>query len=218
MNIFMGILYFLAIAVGAYLLGGLNGALITSRLVYKEDIREHGSGNPGLTNFLRTYGTRSVFLVILIDVLKTALPVVMGGTILGNALSFGTIDERIMIGRTLGGLFAMVGHAYPCFDKFKGGKAVLAGGTAAIFIDLRVAAVVFGVFILAVAITRYVSLGSVLAGIAFPTSFFIFNLGLWAGIIAICGGALIVFRHGENIKRLFKGEESKLSIGKRGTE
>jgi len=214
----MGFLYFLVIIAGSYFLGGLNGAIITSRLVYKEDIREHGSGNAGLTNFLRTYGTRAVFLMVLIDVLKTAFPVVMSGMLLENAFTFATVTERVMIGRTLGGLFAMVGHAYPCLYKFKGGKAALSAVTVALFLDIRVAAVVLGVFLVAVAITRYVSLGSVLIGVCFPVSFLIFNLGLWATILSFCCGGFIIFRHVGNIKRLFKGEERKLSFGKRGEE
>lgn len=211
----MEILIFLGLAAGAYFLGGLNGAIITSRLIYKDDIRKHGSGNAGLTNFFRTYGSRAVLLVILIDVLKTAIPVIVGGILLENALTFGVAAERLTIGGTFGGLFAMLGHAYPCLYRFQGGKAVLAGGTAALFIDIRVFVLVIAVFVLAVLLTRYVSLGSVLAGIAFPTAFVIFGLGYWATVLAFCCGLLVVYRHHGNIARLFKGEERKLSLGKR---
>jgi len=172
----MAVLYFILIAAGGYFLGGLNGAIITSRLVYREDIRKHGSGNAGLTNFFRTYGARAALLLILIDVIKTALPVIAGGMILGGVFEFGSLDERILIGRAWGGLFVTLGHAYPCLYKFKGGKGVLTSGTVALFIDLRVAAVVWGIFLFAVLITRYVSLGSVLAGIAFPIAFIIFGM------------------------------------------
>jgi len=209
------ILYFLGLAVGAYFLGGLNGALIISRLVYKDDIRKHGSGNAGLTNFHRTYGSRVMILVLLIDVLKTAVPVILGGILLESTLTFATPAERVILGRTFGGIFAMLGHAYPCLYRFKGGKAVLAGGTAALCIDIRVFAVLMAVFILAVLLTRYVSLGSVLAGIALPVSFFLFRLGFWPTILAFFGGLLVVYRHHGNIGRLFKGEERKLSFGKK---
>lgn len=211
----MEILYFLGLAAGAYFLGGLNGALIISRLVYKDDIRKHGSGNAGLTNFFRTYGSRVMILVLLIDVLKTALPVLLGGVLLDHTLTFGTPAERIILGRTFAGVFTMLGHAYPSLYRFKGGKAVLAGGTTALFIDIRVFAVLLLVFVLAVLLTRYVSLGSVLAGIAFPTACAIFHLGLWPTILASCGGLLVVYRHHGNIARLIKGEERKLSFGKR---
>jgi len=211
----MGVLYFIAIAVGAWFLGGLNGAIITSRLVYRQDIRSYGSGNAGLTNFFRTYGSRAIFLLILIDVLKTAIPVIAGGMILETFFTFGTLSERMMIGRTWGGLFAMVGHAYPWLYQFKGGKAVLSGGTAALFLDYRVALVVFGVFLLVVILTRYVSLGSILAGLAFPVSFLIFGFGLWATLIAVLCGALIVYRHLENIGRLLIGQERRISFKRR---
>jgi len=211
----MAVLYFIAIAVGAYFLGGLNGAIITSRLVYREDIRKHGSGNAGLTNFYRTYGSRAVFLLILIDVIKTALPVIVGGALLTNVLTYGNPEDRMMIGRMWGGLFAVLGHSYPCLYKFKGGKGILAGGTAAIFVDFRVALVVWGLFILLVLLTRYVSLGSIAAASSLPISFIIFGMNLWAALIAtICGG-FVVYRHHENIKRLIAGQERRLSFGKK---
>jgi len=209
------LLYFFGLAVVAYFLGGLNGAIITSRLIYKDDIRKHGSGNAGLTNFFRTYGSRVIVLVLLIDVLKPAVPVILGGMLLESALTFGAPTERVILGRTFGGVFAMLGHAYPCLYRFKGGKAVLAGGTAALFIDIRVFAVIMAVFVLVVFLTRYVSLGSVLAGIALPTAFVIFHLGLWSTVLAFCGGLLVVCRHHGNIARLLKGEERKLSFGKK---
>ena len=214
----MGFLYFLGIALGASILGGLNGAIITSRLVYKEDIRSHGSGNAGLTNFLRTYGSRAIFLLILIDVLKTAVPVILGGTIVQYNFVFGTASERMMIGRIWGGLFAMIGHAYPWLYRFKGGKAVLAGGTLVLFLDLRVAALVLGVFLVAVILTRYVSLGSILAGIALPVSFLIFGFGFWATLISALCGAFVVYRHRENVDRLLRGQERKVSFGRRGRD
>jgi len=214
----MAVLIFLGIALGAYFCGGLNGAILSSRIVYKNDVRLHGSNNAGLTNFYRTYGSRAIFLVILIDVIKTALPVVVGGMLLESHLAFGTVAERLIIGRTWGGMFAMIGHAYPCLYKFKGGKAVLSGGTVALFLDLRVFAFVAVVFVLAVAITRYVSLGSVLAGLMFPVAFLVFRLGLWATLMAVCCGAFVIYRHRGNVLRLLKGEERKVSFGRKRRE
>jgi len=211
----MGVVYFLGLALGAYLIGGLNGAIITSRLAYKDDVRKHGSGNAGLTNFLRTYGGRAVFLVVLIDVLKTAFPLIMGGTLLETAFTFGTVSERIMIGRTFGGLFAMIGHAYPCMYKFKGGKAALSSATLALFLDIRIFGIFAAVFLLAVLLTRYISLGSILAGISLPVSYIVLGLGLWPTILAFCCAAFVVFRHHGNIGRLVKGEERKISFQKR---
>ena len=211
----MTILLFIAIALGSFFLGGLNGALITSRFVYRQDIRNHGSGNPGLTNFFRTYGGRAVFLVILIDILKTAIPVVVGGNLLESYAAFGTVEERVAIGRIWGGLFAMLGHAYPCLDKFRGGKCVLAGGTAALFLDWRVALIVFGAFLLVVALTRYVSLGSLTAAILFPVSLIFLAYNIWAILLAVLCGALIVYRHTENIERLFRRKERKVRFDRK---
>lgn len=214
----MTVLYFAAIAAGAYFLGGLNGAIITSRLVYREDIRQHGSGNAGLTNFLRTYGGRAVFLLVLIDVIKTALPVILGGVFLTNVLSYGNPDDRMMIGRMWGGLFAVLGHSYPCLYKFKGGKGILSGGTVAIFVDFRVALVVWGLFFLFVILTRYVSLGSIAAASALPVGFLIFGMNFWATLLALACGAFVVFRHRDNMVRLLRGQERRLSFGKKREE
>ena len=208
-------LYFLAIAAGAYFSGGLNGAIITSHLVYREDIRNHGSSNAGLTNFYRTYGARAVFLLILIDVVKTAGPVIVGGIILGNVWDYGTVADREMIGRTFAGLFAMLGHAYPCLHGLRGGKGVLAGGTVAIFLDWRVALIVWGLFFLAVILTRYVSLGSILAGAAFPISYIILQMNVWATLLATLCGGFLVYRHRENILRLLAGQERRIAFGKK---
>lgn len=211
----MEILLFLGIAAGSYLLGGLNGAIITSRLVYRDDVRKHGSGNAGLTNFYRTYGSRAVFLLILIDVLKTAVPVIVGGMLVSSTLTFAGLEERMLVGRTFGGLFAMVGHAYPVLYHFKGGKGVLAGGTTALFIDIRVGLVVWGIFIVTVLLTKYVSLGSVLAGIGLPLALLLFGMNPWAVLCAALCGLFLVYCHRENIVRLFRGQERKLSFGKK---
>ena len=209
------VFYFVILAVGAYFFGGLNGAIITSRLVYREDIRQHGSGNAGLTNFVRTYGRQAVFLMLLIDISKTALPVIAGGMVFEAFLTFGTMEDRIIIGRTFGGLFTMLGHAYPCLYGFKGGKGVLAGGTMALFLDGYVFLIVMGLFLLVVALTRYVSLGSILAGIALPISYIILGMNLWATLLATLCGAFLVARHRDNIIRLITGQERRLRFGKK---
>jgi len=211
----MEILYFAAIAAGAYFFGGLNGAILTSRLVYGQDIREHGSGNAGLTNFYRTYGGQAMFLVLLIDVIKTALPVVVGGMILETSSTFGSVEDRIIIGRTFAGLFAMIGHAYPCLHGFKGGKGILSGGTVALFLDIRVFFILFVIFAIVVLITRYVSLGSVIMGVAFPVAYLVLGMPLSATLLAALCGIFVIYRHRENIGRLIAGEERKLSFGKK---
>jgi len=214
----MIVLFMVLIAAVSYLSGGVNGAIIISKLVYKKDVREFGSGNPGLTNFHRTFGAKTVILVVLIDVLKTVVPVILSGMILSGFSVFETLGNesyRVLFGRTYAGFFAMLGHAYPAFHGFKGGKTLLAGGTLAFCIDLRLPAVVWGIFLLTVIITRYVSLGGILAGAAFPVAMIIFGHYGWPLVFVTLSGAFLIYRHHENISRLIHGEERKFSFTKR---
>ena len=194
----MLILYLLAIALSSYLLGGINGAIITSKYFYKKDIRQFGSGNPGLTNFYRVFGVRGAAMVLAIDILKSVLPVLFGGWLLGR------LGMR-MLGAETAAFFVMLGHSYPVYYKFQGGKTVLAAGAALFIIDLRVAIVSWVVF-----------LGSICAGIAYPISVAAFGLGGPACIvIAALSGALLLFRHRPNIVRLLNGTESRISFSGR---
>lgn len=208
----MLVLSLLLIAVVSFLSGGINGAIIIARLIYKKDIREYGSGNPGLTNFQRTFGNKAVILVVLIDVLKTAAPVIISGFILSNFEELGSAGGMAAIGRTYAGLFAMLGHAYPAMHGFKGGKTLLAGGTAAFCIDWRVAVIVFGIFLLTAIITRYVSLGGILAALFYPVSMVLWGYRGWPVVLTALSGVLLIYRHKDNIKRLIKGEERKFSF------
>lgn len=203
------ILRLIAVAVFAYLLGSINGAIITSKYFFKKDIRKFGSGNPGLTNFYRVFGKRGVLMVVAIDILKTVVPVLVGGWLLGR------FDDARYFGCEIAGLFAMLGHAFPIYYKFQGGKTVMAAGTLLICLDWRVALVSWGIFILVVALTRYVSLGAVLCAIPYPFTVAIFGTGSAAEIIvAALSAALLIWRHKANIARLLKGQESKLSFSR----
>ena len=125
----------LAVAVGAYFLGCFNGAVIVSKYILRDDVRNHGSGNAGLTNFYRTFGGVLTFVVILTDVLKAVLAVLLGVWL----LSF--IGPAF--GKYWAGLFCLLGHMFPCMFHFKGGKGILSGGTIAIMIGWEVALVVW---------------------------------------------------------------------------
>jgi len=205
----------------AYLLGSVNGAIIISKAFFRKDIRDYGSGNPGLTNFYRVFGKVGVLLVILIDVLKTVAPVIFGGWLFANftdmVLSdvgpFIRFSNLTIFGQALAGLFVMLGHCFPIFYKFKGGKGVMAIGAVVIVIDWRLALISWGVFILVTLITRYVSLGAILGSTAFPVSMVILDVGGIAelNVIILCV-LLVIARHIPNIKRLIKGEESKLKL------
>ena len=201
-------LHMLVTAVGAYIIGSINGAIIASKYIYRVDIRSFGSGNPGLTNFYRVFGKSGVLLVLAIDILKTAISVLFGGWLFEHQYdwwSFGT---------AFAGFFAMIGHSYPVFYKFKGGKTVMSAGTVLFFVDWRVALFAWGTFFIIVILTKYVSLGSIIAGISYPVFMAVFKVGTAEIVIASLSAALIIFRHRENIQRFILGTESKFSFRK----
>lgn len=214
----------LLIAASAYFLGCFNGAVIISKYILRDDVRTHGSGNGGLTNFYRIFGGPLTFLVILCDVLKAVFALLLAGFITAHLL----VNEApvLLLVKYWAGLFCMLGHMFPCMFHFKGGKGVLSGGTIAILVDWRVALIVWsGFFILAV-LTRYVSLGSVCAGTAFPfATWFVFHgityfdayAPAYTVLAAICGG-LLVWGHRSNIQRLMSGTESKFSFRRKKPE
>ena len=196
-------------ALAGYFLGGVNGAIIISRLFFHEDVRTKGSGNAGLTNFMRNYGKGLAVLVIVIDVLKTVVAALIGQLLLAH---WGLQTE----GRMVGGCFSVLGHMYPPYFKFKGGKGVLSGVACAAMVDWRVAVIAFVVFAILVILTRYVSLGSVCAALTFIIAFCIFHMGSWiVMVMAILLGALIIIKHRANIGRLISGTESKLNLHKK---
>ncbi|MBQ8025305.1 MAG: glycerol-3-phosphate 1-O-acyltransferase PlsY [Oscillospiraceae bacterium] len=200
-------------AVISYLSGAVNGAIIASKYYYHKDIRQLGSGNAGLTNYQRVFGWKSAAVVIIIDVLKTVLPVIATRLIAGHF--FGLADT----GAVWSGLFVMLGHAFPVYYEFQGGKTVLAGGTVLFFVDWRVALIAWGCFLLCVLLTRYVSLGSIAAGIAYPVAVAALGVGdTYTLILAALSGLLLVCRHHKNIWKLLHGQESKLQFHKEKKE
>ena len=183
-----------AVAVASYFLGCFNGAVIVSKYILRDDVRNHGSGNAGLTNFYRTFGGALTFVVILCDVLKAVISVLLGVWL----LSF--IDP--VFGRYWAGLFCLLGHMFPCMFRFKGGKGILSGGTIALMLDWRVALVVWGGFLVLSILTKYVSLGSCWAGASFPfATFFVYDHSLVLTVLAVVIGGLILWQHRGNIAR-----------------
>ena len=200
-------------AVIAYLLGNLNGAVIISHLVAHEDVRTKGSGNAGLTNFTRNYGASTSVFVILIDVGKAAAACLVGGLLLGR---FGHYTDGV----ALGGLFVIVGHDFPALLGFKGGKGILSGVTVALMLDWRIGLFVFGIFLVAYLLTKYVSLGSVLSSGSFGFLYAWVHRGenLFPILVGFFLSALIVWMHRSNIVRLVKGEERKTNLFGKGTK
>lgn len=193
----------------SYLLGNLNGAVITSRL-HHDDVRSHGSGNAGLTNFVRNYGAKSAVLVIAVDAGKAVAACLLSRWLLASWLSFRDA-------MTLGGFFVMLGHCFPALLGFRGGKGILSGLFVALMIDWRIAAIILVVFFTAYLVSGYVSLGSVLASVTFGISFAVLHhdsMVITVGGLAM--GALCVFMHRGNIQRLLKGQERKTNLLKKG--
>lgn len=191
-----------------YLLGNLNGAVIISRLLGGKDVREQGSGNAGLTNFLRMYGPSTALLVVAIDMLKAVVACVAGKFLLNT---HGYALEGVL----LGGLAVNLGHDFPALLGFRGGKGVLCGITAALCADWQCALVVIVVFVLCLWLTRYVSLSSILGSLTFVISFpLVHGDRPVAAIMGALLGLFIVFMHRSNIARLVKGVERKATFSK----
>lgn len=193
----------LIIVLAAYFLGGINGSVSISTLLQHEDVRSHGSGNAGLTNFFRSYGGKAALLVILVDGGKAVLATLMGGLILAP---YG--QEKL--GMLLGGAAVSLGHDFPALLGFRGGKGILSGIFILFVADWRIAAVVLGVFLIAYCITKYVSLGSVLGAVTYVLGFVVvYHENVPVMLAGSFIGLLAIYMHRENIKRLLKGEERK---------
>ena len=196
----------LSAALTAYLLGNLNGSVCISALVSGDDVRKHGSGNAGLTNFFRSYGSWNTLWVMAVDMLKTLAAAFTAGWALA---SFGYYRE----GLVLGVVMVSLGHDFPALLGFKGGKGILCGFTAALIMDWRIALVMLALFVIVFWITRYVSLGSVLGALTCAVSFGVVHFGDWAMMAGgIFIGLLAIFMHRSNIARLIKGTESKVHL------
>ena len=201
----------LMVAVIAYFCGCFNGAVIVSKYILRNDIRNHGSGNAGLTNFYRVFGGGLTFVVILCDVLKAVLAILIG-TALFHILGGEGLE---VTGKYWAGLFCLLGHMFPCMFHFKGGKGILSGGTIALMLDWRVALVVWGGFLILAVLTKWVSLGSIWAGASFPFATWFVYQDLFLLVLAIIIGGLIVWKHRGNLKRILSGTESKFSLHKK---
>lgn len=195
----------LCAAAAGYLLGSLNWSIILSHLIYKSDIRRFGSGNAGMTNTLRTYGKGKAALVFVLDALKTVLAALIAEWLIGP-----------QYGAMAGGTAALLGHVYPLYYHFKGGKGVVCGISLIVMIDWRMAAVVTGVFVVVMALKRIISLASICGAAAFPVSALIFYFGQWQyfAYAAVMGG-FVIWLHRDNIRRLRAGAELPIGAKKK---
>lgn len=209
----MGYLFYLLAvlaALCAYLIGGLNSAIIISKLRYKKDIRQQGSGNPGFTNFRRVFGNNiTAWSVLLMDLLKNAIPIFV----------FSFLAYKLygmwQVGASFTGFFCMLGNAYPVWYKFKGGKTFVSGIATMFFVDYRAALCAGVLFALVLFSLKYMSLSSMTAAVSSPILLSLFGVSHPCVLVfAVLGALLLLWRHRANISRLAKGTESKFSLFK----
>ena len=201
----------------AYLLGSLNFGIILSKAIFHEDIRNSGSGNAGSTNMLRTYGKKIAALTLALDMLKGAIAVIIGSLILGC--------DYPIDGTAIAGLFVVIGHMFPCFFGFKGGKGVATTGMIMLVTRPMIFLIAMTAFLIIVIGTKYVSLGSVVGAMLYPILLYRLDTYKIDGTSGVGGNGwnvlcatlimlLVVFMHRSNLKRLMEGKESKISFGK----
>lgn len=205
----MKALAYIISAVFAYFVSGLNPAIIMSKAIYKKDIRTCGSGNPGFTNFKRVFGNKYAWFVFVLDILKGAVISVVTG------LLFRAYVGSWALGVAYAGLFAMLGHAFPIYYGFKGGKGFLVCLSTVWFIDWRAGAIATAVLVIMLPLTKYMSLSTMSALVAGAVAVAAFGGGLAVSIMYAVCVLFVIVRHKQNIVRLVQGTESKFSFGKK---
>ena len=202
----MKIFLFIAAAICGYVIAGMNPAIALSKAIYKKDIRECGSGNPGFTNFKRTFGNKWAWWVLVLDLSKAAVVVWLFAWLLSKQ----GIDFQL--GATYTGIFCMLGHAFPFQFKFKGGKGFLVCLSTMYVIDWRVGLIATGIMIVLLLVTKYMSLSTTLAMLLCPILLIPFGASIPVILLAAACAIFMAVRHKENFKRLIQGKESKFSL------
>ena len=202
---------YIIVAIIAYLLGSISFSVIISKKMAGFDVREKGSGNAGSTNVLRTVGKKAAVLTLICDCLKGVLAILIA-YIAGNIVK--DIDKSLLV--QLAGIFVVIGHTFPVFFKFKGGKGVATSLGVLLMVNWQIGLICLVFALVLMALTRFVSLGSVAAAVLFPVlTVFIRTNYLVPGNYIIFGiilAVLVIFNHRENVKRLLEGKENKLSF------
>ena len=183
------------IALIAYLLGSFCASIPLSRRCCGGDVRLYGSGNAGATNMARVYGLKAGLATLLLDMLKTVAAMLLGEYFMGGA------------GKAVAGAFCIIGHCFPLYFGFRGGKGVSVGAALGLMTGLPVLGIIMAVFFATAAISRKVSLGSVTAAVSLPLASWLTLAGEEIIIMNVFSAALVVFMHRGNISRLIKGTE-----------
>ncbi|MBE6948948.1 MAG: glycerol-3-phosphate 1-O-acyltransferase PlsY [Ruminococcaceae bacterium] len=196
------VLKVIIILIAAYLLGSVNLAVLISKFVLKQDVRDKGSGNAGATNVARVFGMKFGVVTLIGDIIKTLLAALVGHLLLGD------------IGEAIACLGCLFGHAWPVFFNFKGGKGIAVGAAVIAVTDWRVLIISLSIFVIVVAITKMISAGSVCAAFSFPVLLPFFGPAWYNIVMSIFAASMVIWLHRANIKRIINGTESKFSFKK----
>lgn len=207
---------YIIIAIIAYLVGSINFSIIISKRMAGFDVREKGSGNAGTTNMLRSVGVKAAIITLLCDILKGVV-VILVAILIGNIVD--GLDDALLV--QLAGIFVIIGHTFPIFFGFKGGKGIATSLGVLLMINWQIGLICLVFALVLMAITRMVSVGSIAAAILFPVLVvfigqnYIVPVNNWSYLIfSIIIAALVLFNHRENLKRIFTGKENKISFKK----
>ena len=218
-NILLLVAFIFVSAIASYLFGSLNSAIIVSKALYKEDVRSHGSGNAGLTNMLRTYGGKAAAFTLIGDMLKTAISILLTALLLGFSYKNGISLNGYCY---LSGLCAVLGHVFPIYYGFKGGKGVLVTATMALIITPISFVALILIFSIILLITGFVSLGSIVVAGLYPITVCLYiplvcmeAIPLFTIISTVFLGLFVIWCHRSNIERLINKNEKRISIGKK---
>lgn len=202
---------YIIVSIIAYLLGSISFSIIISKKMAGFDVRDKGSKNAGSTNVLRTVGKKAAIITLICDCLKGVIAILIA-YIAGKIWT--DLDSALSV--QLAGIFVVLGHTFPVFFKFKGGKGVATSLGVLLMVNWQIGLICLVFALILMALTRFVSLGSVAAAILFPVlTVFITNNYLVPGNYIIFGiilAILVIFNHRENVKRLLTGTENKLSF------
>ena len=194
-------MWLIAAAVVSYLCGSINSSVLITKYIYHTDIRTQGSGNAGATNAARVFGMRAGVMTFLGDILKTIVPMVIFGNMLGS------------VGLAVSGMFCLIGHCWPVYFGFRGGKGVSTGAMLALMVDWRIFLILVATFFLVFALCRIVSASSITVAAMFPIAAWLLQAPRPEFVMALLGGLLVIFQHRANIGRLIRGEEKQFKAG-----
>ena len=197
----MDFVLYILLALGSYLIGCVSLSIILSKNIFGGDVRGMGSGNAGATNMARSFGMSAGVLTLLADALKAVIAMVVGNLLFGD------------LGLAIAGTCCLIGHCYPVFYGFKGGKGVSVGAAIAFAIDWKVGIFVVICFAIVAALTRRVSPSSISAAVGIVIAGLIFKVSTPELVMSVIGAILVIYRHKENIKRLIAGTEPEFKAG-----